>query len=98
MNWDDDPDEGYGFHSIEEFEEWEQEWGYSEARKESSMADQITVWVNAYPEQADFGLTTITIPENDEDRAEYLETCEKFFKDKNRPADADKFHQAVRQT
>jgi hypothetical protein len=61
-------------------------------------ATQITVYVEAFPEKPNFGDTTIPLPETDPDRAEYLESCENFFKGKNRPQDADKFHQAINQT
>jgi hypothetical protein len=61
-------------------------------------ATQITVYVQAIPGKPDFGDTQIIIPETDENRQEFLEKCEQFFKSKNRPQDADKFHQAIAQT
>lgn len=61
-------------------------------------ATQITVYVQALPGDPNFGDTSITIPENDPDRAEFLETCEEFFIGKDRKQDADKFYQAVKQT
>jgi hypothetical protein len=59
---------------------------------------EITVWVNAFPEDAGFGDTVITIKEDDADRAEFLEQCEAFFKARDRAAEADRFHQAIMQT
>jgi len=61
-------------------------------------ATEITVYVEAFPEKANFGDTTITLPEKDADRAAFLQNCENFFKGKNRPEDAAKFHQAIAQT
>jgi hypothetical protein len=63
------------------------------------MAQEITVYVNAVnTTAADYGWTDIRIPPDDKDRAEFLANCEEFYKSKGRTADADKFHQAIKQT
>lgn len=62
------------------------------------MVKEVTCYVEAVPGKPDFGLTTITIQEKDPDRAEFLTKCREFFLSKNRPAEADRFYQAVSQT
>jgi len=61
-------------------------------------AQAISVYVSALPGAPDFGDTTITLPEVDEDRADFLMSCRNFFIDRQRPADAEKFYDAVAQT
>ena len=60
---------------------------------------QITVYVEAVnPSAPNFGDTNIVIPETDPDRADFLMSCRTFFLDQERPADAQKFYDAVKQT
>ena len=61
---------------------------------------ELKVYVNVLGQPTDdtYGETQITVPAKDKDRASFLTHCEQFFRNANRTADADKFHQAIKQT
>ena len=60
---------------------------------------EITVYVEANnPGTETYGDTNRVIPEKDPDRREFLMSCRNFFNAADRPEDADKFYQAVKQT
>lgn len=60
-------------------------------------ATQISVYFQAAKENPKYGDTDVVIPGADPDREEFFTACEEFFRGKNRPEDADKFHQTIAQ-
>ena len=62
--------------------------------------NDLTVYVNVTSpvESNQYGETTIVVKKDDKHRAGFLQCCQDFFTTNGRPADADKFYQARKQT